>query len=882
MNNLLEKYFAPGEDWARLSERVSGIMQYRDEREIVEDALRRKLWLPNSPTLINAARTGGRNLAACHLLHIDNSIAGIFEAVKECATITKSGGGLGLELSALSPVGSSLRYAPQGKASGPVSFLKVFDVTAQVVMEGGLRRAAIMATLNVEHEDILRFIKCKEEDGALSNFNVSVTLDDGPGRVPLQVWNAIVNHAHFNGEPGMVFLDNVNNDNPTLSDFGPIYGINACVTGDTLVAVADGRDAVPIKELAKQGEDVPLYCQGPDGIVVRMGRHPRKTGSNAPILKVTLNDGSNIRVTPDHNFMLRDGTYRLAKDLQVGDNLMPLYKYQYVNRQAYWAIHLNAPSNHVAWAPEHRLIAEYHLDKKLHPPDYVVHHKDYDGLNNRWNNLEILSADKHNQLHRDRMLGSNNPMRDGWWNQLSEEAKQVHRDKMSKLVSGSSNPMFGRHHSEETRRKIGRLAKSRMTPERREHMRQTMRDWFSIHGSDHLKGDRIERLEVPCDHCGTTIRIIPSLLAYKRATNQFGKIFCCRSCAQWWRAKNTSQVRCSTEQILRWGTQYLEEKGELPTNDNWEIWRKSHPNVCSRETIRQRFGGIRPFNKAIEQQNHTVVSVESYGIADVYNITVDEHHNLAYITNLNDQTPSGRLRISGIVTKNCAEIGLYNHGSCILGSLVLPNVIKKLGDWSLLRKNARLLTRFLNRVIDINHYPLVAIAQQTRKVRRIGVGVMGWATLLKREGIPFVSDVALSLASDIAWNIYDAADAESWGLADVDGGYLPRRRRNATVMAIAPTGHLARLAGVSHSIYIDDYAEGLKMSVEQHLDHVAAWQERVDNGVSYTVSFPGDAPTDVVDRAFRGAHERGLKAISVYRDGSREGQPCKVEGECHV
>ena len=879
--DLLKKYFALGEDWAKLCERVSGIMQYRNERESVETALKKKFWLPNSPCLINAGRPGGRNLAACHLLHVPNSIYGIFETNKSCAEVFKSGGGIGLELSALSCEGTSLRYAPQGVASGPVSFMKVYDTTAQVVMEGGLRRAAIMATLNVKHDDILRFVRCKEEDGSLSNFNISVTMDDGPQGVPSEIWEVIVNHAHWNGEPGVVFLDNANRNNPTLNDFGRYIGCNACVTGDTLVAVADGRDTVPIGELAKQGKDVPLYCQGPDGIVVRMGRHPRKTGMKVPVLRVTLDDSSSIRVTPDHNFMLRDGTYRPAKDLQAGDNLMPIYKYQYVNRQAYWAIHLNAPSNHVAWAPEHRLIAEYQFDKKLRSPDYVVHHKDHDGLNNHWDNLEVLSADEHNQLHRNRMLGSNNPMRDGWWNLLSEEEKQVQLERRSKLFSGSNNPMFGRRHSEETKREIGRLAKARMTPERREYQGQMMREWFSIHGSDHLKGDRAEWVEVGCEQCGTIIRMTRAALDSRLGRNKFGKVFCSPLCVDLWRSENTDQSRYTLEQILKWGLEYLDKVGNLPTASGWEDWRNHNNLICSRETVRQYFRGFKAFRQAIQQHNHIVISVEPCGFADVYNITVDDYHNLAYITNSNDKTPSGYPRLSGIITKNCSEIFMYHAGSCVLGSLVLPNVIEQLGDWALLRKNTRLLTRFLNRVIDVNHYPLAAIAQQTRKVRRIGVGVMGWATLLKREGIPFVSDVALSLASDIARNIYEAADLESWELAKVDGGYLPGRRRNATVMAIAPTGHIARIAGVSHSIYAD-YTVGLGMSVEQHLDHVAAWQRWVDNAVSYTISFPNDAPVKVVDRAFRGAHERGLKAISVYRDGSREGQPCNVEGTCQI
>ncbi len=452
---LLERYLAPGEDWNKLCERVSGIMQYQASREEVYSALQSKQWLPNSPCLVNAGRPGGRNLMACHLLHIPDSIYGIFKANLHAAQIFKAGGGAGVELSKLSPSGSSLTYAPRGVASGPVSFMRIFDTTAQVVMEGGLRRAAIMATLNAKHPDIEKFITCKTKDGELSNFNISVTLDEGPYALKDDLWHKLITQAHMNGEPGLVFLDNINENNPTLNDFGIIEGINAC--------------------------------------------------------------------------------------------------------------------------------------------------------------------------------------------------------------------------------------------------------------------------------------------------------------------------------------------GELP---------------------------------------------------------------------------------------------LYNFGSCVLASLVLPNVIKKLGNWSKLIKSVKMMVRFLNRVIDINNYPLPQIAQATRRDRRIGIGVMGWADLLRREKIPFVSQTANELASEICHTIYKAAAAESQKLADRDGGYLPGRRRNATLLAIAPTGHISRLAEVSTSIY-PDYEVGLKMSPSEHLDAIAAW-DKIDNTISYTVCYPNDASLQVVDDVFCGAWERGFGSISVYRDGSRPNQPlCKIEGDCN-
>ena len=102
---------------------------------------------------------------------------------------------------------------------------------------------------------------------------------------------------------------------------------------------------------------------------------------------------------------------------------------------------------------------------------------------------------------------------------------------------------------------------------------------------------------------------------------------------------------------------------------------------------------------------------------------------------------------------------------------------------------------------------------------------------------------------------------------------MPNRRRNVALTTIAPTGHTAKLIGASMSIYPSSYSQQLNLSVEQHLDHLAAWQKYVDSAISYTVCFKNDADESIVEKVYRGAYERGIKCISVYRDGSREDQP---------
>ena len=205
-------------------------------------------FIPNSPTLMNAGTSLGQ-LSACFVIPIEDSLSSIFDAVKATALIHKSGGGTGFSFSKLRPRGDVVKTSG-GVASGPVSFMKIFDATTEEIKQGGRRRGANMGILSVYHPDIVEFISAKSKPGFLQNFNVSVSVDDKFMRSATsprekislvsprnrkvvarvnaaELFQMMVSKAWETGDPGLIFLDSINRANPTPK-LGRIEATNPC------------------------------------------------------------------------------------------------------------------------------------------------------------------------------------------------------------------------------------------------------------------------------------------------------------------------------------------------------------------------------------------------------------------------------------------------------------------------------------------------------------------------------------------------------------------------------------------------------------------------------------------------------------------------------
>lgn len=393
---------------------------------------------------------------------IDNgadSYGGIFNLDESMVQLMKRRGGVGITLENLRPASANVNNSA-ASSTGSISFMNRYSESTREVAQDG-RRGALMMSHHINHPDIPEFIVAKNDLTKITGANISVKITDEFMRavesnedyilswpttnnqykleeqIPYNqlmkindkyvkrvkakdLWNNIVKQAHKNAEPGVLFWDNVINESPadSYAHLGfETKGTNPCITGDTLIAVADGRNAVSIKQLAEEGKDVPVYSADPNTgqTQIKWGRNPRLTKKNAEVWKLILDDGSELIATPDHKILTSNLVYKELKDLNFGESIVPFYSFESNKYRQISKIGAKMKGGNFRNRRQYRAIYEFHNGNINE--GQAIHHKDFNNQNDRIENLQSMTFDSHVELHSERIKGEKNPyhkMSDDW------------------------------------------------------------------------------------------------------------------------------------------------------------------------------------------------------------------------------------------------------------------------------------------------------------------------------------------------------------------------------------------------------------------------------------------------------------------------------------
>lgn len=866
-------------------------------------------FLPNSPTLMNAGRPLGQ-LSACFVLPIEDTMEGIFESIKNAALIHKSGGGTGFNFSRLRPKGATVN-STGGVASGPISFMKVFNSATEAVKQGGTRRGANMGILRVDHPDIREFITCKQDNKDITNFNISVAITEdfmkaveNNGRYNLidpksksavkqenarEIFDLIVNNAWNNGEPGIIFVDRLNKDNVT-PELGAIESTNPCITGDSWVVTKNG----PAQVYDILGKEEYLALNGTYHKTDEKGFF--RTGVKK-VVRLSTDRGYELVLTEDHKVRTAGNVTRF------------------------------------------RIDEEWKAAGDLKPGDQVVL------SNNR--GLKWAGKGDYNQGYLLGMLiGDGTLKKEGgvicvWGN----------GDEAQALMRAAGDAAYTLPHREDFKgfqSIIGDRHENRMRL-------ASLRDLAFEYGI--LPGDKKVTSEIEKTGYDFHIGFLKGI--FDTDGTVAGSQDKGLSVRLW---QNDIECLKTVQRMLhRTGiasTIYAnrKEQGMKPMPDgkggNKEYAvQPRHELVISQDNL-FHFSEIIGFNSG-RKQNRLKEGLSNY------KRSLNRERFLAEVTEIiavgerevfDVQVPGiNAFDANGIYVHNCGEQPLLPYEACNLGSINLSIMIKNDGgkpevDYDRLGSVVHKAVHFLDNVIDVNKYPLPQIEEMTRGTRKIGLGVMGWADMLCKLNIAYNSQKAISLAERLMHFIQEESRKESIELAKKKGVFpyyeksiykdLGIRVRNATTTTIAPTGTLSIIAGCSSGIeplfaisyirnvmdndellevnplfkqiatidgfYSDDlmrrvakkgtirdfpeipksvqnvFVTAHDISPEWHVKMQASFQKYTDNAVSKTVNLSHEATRDDVRDVFELAYKTYCKGVTIYRDGSRDMQVLNI------
>lgn len=874
--------------------------------DIFNSMMTRLEFLPNSPTLMNAGRDL-QQLSACFVLPVEDSLESIFDSVKHQALIHQSGGGTGFSFSHLRPKNDRVA-STSGVASGPISFMRVFNMATEVIKQGGARRGANMGILRVDHPDILDFIAAKQNQAELTNFNISVGLTDAfmralergqdytlinprtgrtAGRLAAaSVFDRIVEAAWSTGEPGVIFLDTINAHNPT-PQIGRIESTNPCVTGETWVQTAEGprqvHDLVGVPFVAQiNGRH---YDTGPEGF--------SPTGTR-PVVRLRTIEGYELRLTADHQiqrvtrktrYISASEWYR-AGDLKAADEVLlndhrtaPLWKGPYTREQGYL---LGLLVGDGTLKTDKAIVSVWDtagpgvsgiMQEALRCAYTLPHRRDFKG----WINVKGR-PERRLALTALRDLAIEFGMAPG-----NKPITPMVEQGSGEFCTGFLRGFFDADGSVQGTQSKGVSVRLAQSDVRRLQAVQRMLLRFGIASTIYQHRRRAGLRTLPDGKGG-----------HKRYPTR------------------------SHHELVLAGSNLLRFQDVIGFCDSGKASRLA--NLLGNYT---RALNREPFLARVE-------AVVPDGTADVFDARIPDIH--AFDAN-------------GLVVHNCGEQPLLAYESCTLGSLNLAKFVtgapkKPAIDFERLATATAHAVRFLDNVLDMNQYPLPSIAAITKGNRKIGLGVMGFADLLIKLGIPYDGAEALEIGEQVMQFIQEHGHQASAELARTRGTFPNfkgsrlesegRRLRNATVTTVAPTGTISIIAdcspgieplyGVSYARTVMDdvrltalhpefvrrarasgiYSPQLAAKVAanesiqdlteipddlrrlfvtahdiapaHHVRMQAAFQRYSDSGVSKTINLPAKATKADVAAAFTLAYQLGCKGLTVFRTGSREHQ----------
>ena len=681
----------------------------------------------------------------------EDSYGGILKSDQELAQIYKRRGGGGIDISTIRPKGLKTNNAAK-TTDGIGVFMERYSNTCREVAVQG-RRAALMMSISVHHPEVETFINIKRNKTKVTGANISVRLTDAfmtavkndteyEQRWPIdsdspqisrkvnarRIWNQIIESAWESAEPGILFWDNVLN-NGTADAYPEFKSIstNPCLVGDTKVYVADGRGIVTIKELSDAGEDVDVFCyDSENNVVIRKMRHPRVTGHNEKIYKVTFDDGNSVRTTGNHKFQLKSGEYKEVKDLQFNDQLSTIVRfedsiaYKFDTRKTSKYSHYFWIDNDTKIKTEQRLIAENSYGDI---DGLVIHHIDFNSKNNAPDNLKPMTREAHDKYHGEMMRGDNNPMRRAA-TEWSDEKKKAYSENMSKVKSGFGNGHVYeitndeiKEHAVKFTQQLGRrfsskewqvYAKENSLPKLFTKFRQTEEYTnpvelsfvaAKIAGLENQNYDtRLLETQAKAESQGYETKIENSEVLVKKICEVCGEEFWV---SFWNREQGICSIKCSmvylnsnserTAKRVAATKKTYSEKQEITKNKILDEYTRlkailgrkpmlkelekscKENNIPIRLRTKYGFKSFDEIQEKAEYHNHRVVSVVEDGYETVYNGTVDDFHNF-FVGGfaLNDDRNS----VIFLNNRQCGELPLSKTDSCRLLAMNVLGFVK--------------------------------------------------------------------------------------------------------------------------------------------------------------------------------------------------------------